>query len=178
MKWGVQPQAMIGHSIGEYVAACLANVFSLEDALRLVSVRGALMQQLPPGAMLAVNLPQRRSPGLFAATAVDGGSQWTTTMRHFRPDHEHRAVAACTPATKHRLPALAHVSCFSLVDDQSIQQKFGEELGRITLRPPRIPYVSNVTGDSIKVEEGRGAGNTGCGTCARPFISDVVSRHY
>ena len=82
MEWGVRPQAMIGHSLGEYVAACLAEVFSLEDALSLVVVRGRLFEQLPDGSMLSVPLPEaeirsaiERFGQELSIAAVNGPSQ-------------------------------------------------------------------------------------------------------
>ena len=65
MAWGVRPTAMIGHSVGEYVAACLAGVFSVEDVLALLVARGRLIEQLPGGAMLAVPLPQQEIHSLL-----------------------------------------------------------------------------------------------------------------
>ncbi|MGV2686950.1 acyltransferase domain-containing protein, partial [Clostridium perfringens] len=54
LSWGVKPDAMIGYSFGEYAAACLAGVMSLEEAMRLIILRGELMHQVPPGGMLSV----------------------------------------------------------------------------------------------------------------------------
>ncbi|HEV3456041.1 MAG TPA: amino acid adenylation domain-containing protein, partial [Thermoanaerobaculia bacterium] len=72
MAWGIMPRAMLGHSLGEYVAACLAGVFSLADALSLIACRGRLMERMTGGAMLALPLTEEEvgpllSPGLSLA---------------------------------------------------------------------------------------------------------------
>ena len=78
MSWGIRPAAMLGHSIGEFVAACLASVFSLEDALQLVAARGRMMQDLPRGGMLSVRLPEAelrsRLNGKLSLAAVNAPS--------------------------------------------------------------------------------------------------------
>ena len=81
MSWGIRPQAMLGHSIGEFVAACLAGVFTLDDALTLVAARGRMMQGLPAGGMLSVRLPESEVRRTDQRETLSGGSQRAISVR-------------------------------------------------------------------------------------------------
>jgi acyl transferase domain-containing protein/acyl carrier protein len=153
MKWGVRPVAMIGHSIGEYVAACLAGVFSLEDALRLVTARGRLMQGMPRGAMLAVKLsPVELGPLLderVSLAAVNAPSLCVVSG-------EAEAVAGLEQKFN-----AGGVSCrrlhtshaFHSAMMQPVLEPFAGEVRKIKLRAPEIPYISSLTGTWITETE-------------------------
>jgi acyl transferase domain-containing protein len=153
MSWGIVPQAMIGHSIGEYVAACLAGVFTLEDALSLVAGRGRLIEALPEGAMLAVPLPAAE-----ACQMLDGDLDLAAV------NEPERSVVAGPLAAIERLEArLAGCGLTSrrLRTSHAFHSRMMEpavgpfvELVRATRRSaPAIPFLSNVTGDFIQPEE-------------------------
>ena len=153
MKWGIKPYAMIGHSIGEYVAACLAGVFPLEDALKLVAVRGKLMQQVPPGAMVSVPLPEEElKPLLHDQVALAAVNDSTTCV----VSGSHEAVEVFTGELNSkgyecRRLHTSHAFHSCMMDP--ILHKFAAEVRRVSLNKPGIPYISNVTGQWITVEE-------------------------
>ncbi|CAM3845942.1 acyltransferase domain-containing protein [Kibdelosporangium persicum] len=148
--WGVEPAAMIGYSLGEYVAACLAGVMSLPDALRLVWWRAQRIERLPPGGMLAVALP-RDEIGPWLGADVDVAavtSPFQTVVGG--------PVAAVT-GLERRL-ADAGVACQRVGAHHGFHTRSMEPLGteltewvraNVRLAGPRIPYVSNVTGTWI-----------------------------
>ncbi len=152
-EWGVRPHAMIGHSIGEYVAACLSGVFTLEEALHLVAVRGRLLQELPGGAMLAVALPESELRGMLGAelsvAAVNAPSECVASGTTGAVEELERALnergVSC------RRLRVSHAFHSEMVAPAGAA--FKSELEKVKLREPQIPFVSNVTGKWVTARE-------------------------
>jgi phthiocerol/phenolphthiocerol synthesis type-I polyketide synthase E len=154
MSWGIVPESLMGYSIGEYVAACLAGVISLEDSLRMLAVRAQSIDRLTPGAMLAIAAPEAEiGPMLtpeISVAGINGNSL---------------CVVAGTPeavdALQDRLLREGEIVCRRLLATHAfhspLMQPVAEELTRIArsirLSPPQIPYISNVTGKPITGSE-------------------------
>ncbi|HYG64726.1 MAG TPA: SDR family NAD(P)-dependent oxidoreductase, partial [Thermoanaerobaculia bacterium] len=153
MSWGVRPQAMLGHSIGEYVAACLAGVLPLEDALALVAERGRLMQSMPAGSMLAVPLPEPDVAPLLSmeiwlaavnrpeVCVLSGTDEAIAALER---ELEGRGIEARRLHTSHAFHS-------AMMDP--ILPAFEAAVRKVTLRAPRLPYLSNVTGTWITAAE-------------------------
>ncbi|MEO1131282.1 MAG: beta-ketoacyl synthase N-terminal-like domain-containing protein [Cyanobacteria bacterium J06639_1] len=148
-SWSIHPQMAIGHSIGEYVVACLAGVFSLEDALHLVAVRGRLMAQMPPGAMVAVPLAASDiEPLLVAGTAIAAYnapelcavSGTPEAIATFQTQLEQQGINYRPLHTSHAF----HTSAV-----ESVAPAFAAELATISLNAPQFPFISNLTGTWI-----------------------------
>ena len=152
-EWGVCPTAMMGHSIGEYVAATLSGVFSLEDALALVAARGKLMQELPPGSMLAVPLPETQVKSLLGKTlslaAINGASSCVVSgvTEAIESLEKHLASQGVESRRLHTSHA------FHSPMMESILESFTQKVKQVRLKPPQIPYISNVTGTWITAVE-------------------------
>jgi len=152
MKWGIAPIGLIGHSLGEYVAACLAGVLSLEDALTLVSTRGRLMQGLAEGAMVSVrcstDLLRPLITGSISLAAVNGPDLCTLSG----PQSEIDAVCAVLAERDIVTQPLITSHAFHSVLVEPMLEEYRIALSEVTLSPPAIPFVSNVTGDWITAE--------------------------
>ncbi|MCJ8273790.1 MAG: acyltransferase domain-containing protein, partial [Psychrosphaera sp.] len=152
MSWGVEPQVMIGHSLGEYVAACLAGVFSLDDALKLVAVRGRLMQSMAAGEMLGIALPLEKVDALLIE--LDGNGP--VIAAHNAPDQ--CVVSGSSDEIARFVELLAFlevaVPMRSLKTSHAFHSpmmlplvaEFCQILHTITLNPMKIRCISNLTG--------------------------------
>jgi amino acid adenylation domain-containing protein len=153
MHLGILPNAMIGHSVGEFVAACLAGVFSLEDGLRLIAERGRMMQEMPAGAMLSVRLGERQMaefmrPSLELAAANGPQLVVAAGPNEAIAELEQRLNAA---GVVNRRLRTSHAFHSGMMDP--VIAPFRELVERVTLNPPAIPFVSSVSGDWITKDE-------------------------
>jgi len=153
LQWGLRPQAMLGYSLGEYVAACLAGVLSLKDALRMVAGRARLIDGMEEGAMLAVMLPEDEvRPYLNAETDLAIINSPTTCVL--------AGPIAAIVRTEQRLLA-ADIACRRVQTTHAFHSQMLSPLAEkvtalaqsVKLHPPRIPYLSNVTGTWVTDEQ-------------------------
>jgi len=153
MSWGINPHRMIGHSVGEYVAACLAGVFSLRDALEIVSVRGLLMNSLPPGMMLAVNLSESSLRPMLdngcSLAAINSSSRCVVSGKNAAIESLELKLSE-RGINAHRLRT-SHAFHSSMMEP--ILKAFEEKVRRVQLQAPKIPFVSNVTANWITEQE-------------------------
>jgi amino acid adenylation domain-containing protein len=167
INWGIKPYALTGHSIGEYTAACLSGVFSLEDALKLVALRGKLMQQMPTGSMLSVPLAEEQLKPLLEEANANSDTDdelslsAVNTTAYCVVSGSHSAIDAFNEKLKEtgcRCKRLHTSHAFHSVMMEPMLQEFKKKAKEISFNKPVIPYISNLTGKWITVEEAENPG--------------------
>jgi acyl transferase domain-containing protein/thioesterase domain-containing protein len=146
-SWGVRPSAVIGHSAGEYAAAVIAGVMSLADALSVTVLRGQLFEQIPPGSMLSVDLPEAQLRSLLTGLELDIGvinaADLCTVSGAAGPivELEKRLALHGREGRRLRINVAAHSR---LLD--GILERFRQGVSRIRLSQPALPFISNLSG--------------------------------
>jgi acyl transferase domain-containing protein len=153
MELGVTPQAVLGHSLGEFVAACIAGVLELNDALKLVVERGRLMGELPQGRMLAVGLSEDQLQPLLgpelSVAAVNGSELTVVSGAGSACDELERRLAERKVSVRPLRTSHAFHSCMM----DPILPRFSQVVKQVRMAPPSLRYVSNLTGDWISQNE-------------------------
>jgi amino acid adenylation domain-containing protein len=153
MHWGIQPDALIGHSMGENTAACLAGVLSFADALGLVTLRGQLFERVEAGGMLSVALSAKAAEAYLGdeleLATVNGPEQCTLTGRQEPLEAARRRLEEDGVDCQVIPIAIAAHSRWL----EPILKEFGDYLRSVELRPPTIPIVSNRTGTWLTESE-------------------------
>nr|WP_283809169.1 type I polyketide synthase [Tumebacillus amylolyticus] len=159
MQWGVQPSALIGYSFGEYVAACLADVFTLEDALHLIVTRGRLMSSLPAGAMLSVPLGEIEIRELMDTYLQESGAQLSLSIVN-GPSciiaGSDEAIAGFEAILRSKRLMCMRVTIEGAAHSHlldPILEEFATHVQRIALQAPSIPYISCITGTWVTAEQ-------------------------
>lgn len=153
MEWGVQPQVMLGHSIGEYAAACISGALSLEDALMLVAERGRLIWGLSPGSMLAVKMSEQEAER-FLGAHVSLAAVNTPGMLVLSGTGQ--AIGAIEKNLKEKgvfCSVLRTSHAFHSSMMEPITGRFRELVQSVAFKPMRIPIVSCITGKRLNNED-------------------------
>jgi acyl transferase domain-containing protein len=146
MSWGIKPSALLGHSIGEYVAAVVAGTFTLDDALALLSARARLINALPGGSMLAVRMDgneiQGTLPPELSVAAINSPklctiSGPTSLLQSFQAELEKKKVSSRFLATSH---------AFHSAMMEPMIPEFVELARRTPRHSPKLPWISTCTG--------------------------------
>jgi acyl transferase domain-containing protein len=153
MSWGLVPDAFVGHSVGEFAAATLAGVFTLEDALRVVTVRGRLMQELPTGSMLSVRAPVSRIESLLGERVSLAAANAPELSVVSGPADAIEALQARLDAEEipHRFLHTSHAFHSAMMDPAVAPTVAEVEKGELSA--PSIPMLSTVTGRWLSDEE-------------------------
>lgn len=153
MYWGIQPATLMGHSIGEFAAACVAGVFELSDGLKMIAERGRLMQALPPGSMMSVRLPGAEvEPLLFGQLAIgsyNGPSLCVVAGPTDQCEQLKQRLESSDVVCRHL--HTSHAFHSPMMD--SIVEPFREFVSRVSLSAPTLPIVSTVTGLPMSSEQ-------------------------
>jgi acyl transferase domain-containing protein len=153
MDWGIVPKGMIGHSIGEFVAACISGCLSLEDALKLVTTRGRLMHQQEKGAMLSVGIDESSLEIMLndhlSLAAVNSPKHCVVSGK----THEVEKLEKQLTGKKIFCRRLHTSHAFHSAMMGPIIKEFTEAVTKVEFKPPNIPFISGVTGTWIRKEE-------------------------
>lgn len=152
-SWGVEPSAMIGHSVGEFAVACIAGVFSLEASLQIIAERGRLIQSMPGGSMTAVPMAERQVlallNGKLSLASVNADGQCVVSGPDGAIENLEKSLA--DKGMEYRRLRVSHAFHSAMMEP--ILRKFAEFVHRFDLAAPRIPYISSATGTWITEAE-------------------------
>jgi iturin family lipopeptide synthetase A len=155
IKWGISPDILIGHSIGEYVAACISGVFSLDQALRLVVKRGELMQKTTRGKMLSISISSKELSAMLKdeqglELAATNGPELCVISGDERRIKEFQSILE-KQGYRNKILATSHAFHSAMMDP--ILKEYEKVMEMATIHPPKIPFISNVTGKVATPEE-------------------------
>ncbi|MEC4816771.1 MAG: SDR family oxidoreductase, partial [Scytonema sp. PMC 1069.18] len=157
LSWGIKPQAVMGHSLGEYVAACIAGVFSLEDGIKLIAKRAQLMQSLPAGGEMAVlfTTEERVTAAIapYAGQLSIAGINGSENIVISGTRESVQAVVQQMASEGIKVTQLNVSHAFHSPLMEPILDEFEQTATQIKYSAPQIPLISNLTGEAIAPEE-------------------------